>query len=173
MKSPLFKLVFAFSLLLNAAVVGTVGWHLWRDHPPIGSTNFGAPEIGEMDFREMRKFMNKNGPARMGEIRRRFQEKKEQVLDIIAGNPSNLKAAEPHIQELLTLRSEMEREALTRISKAISMMPPEKRGAFVAFLKKRSCGPGMMPGGRRGRPGNVPVDNTPCPVDAPCAENNQ
>ncbi len=173
MKSALFKLVLTFSLALNIAVAGTVGWHLWKENLPIGSKISGPPEIGEMDFREIRKLINKNGPARMGEIRRRVQEKKEQVLDIIAGNPANLNAAEPHIQELLSLRSEMEREALTRISKAISMMPPERRAAFVAFLKKRSCGPGMMPGGRRGRPGNMPMDSAPCPVDAPCADNNQ
>jgi hypothetical protein len=53
------------------------------------------------------------------------------------------------LKDLLALRLEEERRSVERIRRMMAAMPPEKRGAFVAFLTDRTCmghGMGMRPG---------------------------
>jgi hypothetical protein len=64
---------------------------------------------------------------------------------------------------LTALKAEIEKLAVARISNTLVELPPDKRQAFITFLKNRSCmGPGMAMRGRGGM--------GRCPVQAPVGE---
>jgi hypothetical protein len=80
----------------------------------------------------------------MWDIRRKILDKNREIVELIAKNPDNPAAAEKAVNEMITLRAEAERRALQRISSIMAGLPPDKREAFVSFLKNRACmGPGM------------------------------
>lgn len=169
MKSALFKGLLVFSLLINAAVFGTLLWCLWLEPRPHAIANDPRQTFNQSDFRYIRNMWKGNDRAALMETRRKIQEKKLEVLDLIAGNPGDLKAVDKNIDELLVLRARMERTALAGISKTMAELPDDKRQEFLSFLKNRACGgPGMGMGHGRGRghgfgPGGV----EPCPVMGP------
>ena len=93
----------------------------------------------------------------MMEARNQILEKNFQLLDLIAKDPVDTATVELRVNELIDLKRKAEKEAIGRISSTMAALPPEKRQAFVVFLKNRSC---MMPGmdfGRGGGPGGAEV----------------
>ncbi|MGO9566927.1 MAG: hypothetical protein ACLP5H_05245, partial [Desulfomonilaceae bacterium] len=96
-------------------------------------------------------------------------EKNFQLLDLIAKDPVDTVAVEKSVNELIDLKRKTEKEAIARISNVMAALPPEKRQAFVVFLKNRSC---MMPGmefGRGGGPG-WRGGMGPCPMRPPTGQ---
>jgi hypothetical protein len=156
MKSLVFKGILIFSLALNAAVAFVVVRHVWSsrqlalDTQPIVSPAVveGLP-VQSTDPVGMREFREKQ---------RRLMDKKVEVLDIIAAHPGDLSPAQKSIDELLILRTQMERAALARISRIMASIPEDKRPEFLARLKNRACrGPGMMGPGGPGRKHRGPM----------------
>lgn len=146
MKSLVWKAVLVFSLALNSAVAATVGYYLWRGYGSFGSTTIIAGPCFSGEAQRVLETPDAQLCRReMMEKRRRVQEKKSKVLDIIAANPGNLEPAKRHIDELLLLQAQMQTAALSRISKIMAGLPEEERQQFLATLKNRACrGPGMM-----------------------------
>ncbi|MEW6111239.1 MAG: periplasmic heavy metal sensor [Thermodesulfobacteriota bacterium] len=150
MKRGLFIVLFAFSVALNIAVAGTIGWHLWFfERGPAAGLAAQGP-LSENDFRMIRGMWKSDGPRQLMEKRQSIIEKKAELLDLIATKPQDSKAAEKALNELDTLKAEEERMATERIRQIMQGLPEEKRAAFLTFLKDRACpmmGAGM--GGRR------------------------
>ncbi len=152
MKSLVFKGILIFSLALNAAVAVRVVRHVWSiRHIALDTQPIVSPVVVQdlpvesTDPVGMREFREKQ---------RRLMDKKVEVLDIIAAHPGDLSPAQKSIDELLILRTQMERAALARISRIMASMPEGKRPEFLARLKNRACrGPGMMGPGGPGRKG--------------------
>lgn len=164
MKNLVFKGLFAFSLLLNVAVAITLGWHAWYRSGLPPTVNDQARNPRSDDVHYMKNLWKGNGRADLMEARKKVQDKKLEVLDLIAKNPGNLEFADKNINELVMLRGNMERIALTRISKIMVDLPEDKRQEFLTFLKNRACGmPGMGHGRGRGR-GLGPNAVEHCPV---------
>jgi len=149
MKKTLLTAIFIFSLVLNVAVAGTLVWHVWfQDRPPVPRDSGGSPPA-PADFREMRTPWPSHWRAKMMENREKIMEKRREVLDLIAQNPDNVRAADMALEELASLKGQQERLAVERISTMMRAMPVEKRQAFLQFLKDRTCmGPGMGMGHR-------------------------
>jgi len=147
MKSFFWKAVLVFSLVLNAAVAGTLGYHLWwwygwfrNPLHPAAPSSFSAENNRALEAPD-------GAPSRreLQEKRRVVIEKKGEVLDTIAAHPGDLEAIKPYLDELLQLQAQMETAALTRISKVMAKLPEEKRQQFLTALKNRACrGPGIM-----------------------------
>ena len=167
MKNTLLKVLFIFSLVINAAVAFTMGWHLWVERRPHASDNSSGPVVGPEGFRQMRNMMAGNDRSSLMQTRRRIQEKKLEVLDLIAKNPGDINAADHGINELIALKGQMERDALARIGKIMTDLPEEKRLEFLNFLKNRTCrGPGMG-FGRGRRPDMGPTGSGPSQFQSP------
>ena len=115
----------------------------------------------------MRNMMAGNDRSSLMQTRRRIQEKKLEVLDLIAKNPGDINAADQGINELIALKGQMERDALARIGKIMADLPEEKRQEFLSFLKNRTCrGPGMG-FGRGRRPDMGPAGSGPSQFQSP------
>ncbi len=165
MKRILFTGILVFSLALNVAVGVTVGWHIWRQRAVAAVSTVTGPALTQQDVRQIGDMMPQQRRQWMMQARQQVLDKKSQVLDQIARNPGDLKAAEPTIRELLDLRNNMERQALTRISLIMGSLPEEKRAAFLEFLKTRACGGGGMGWDRGRNRGCGRGGPRPCPVE--------
>jgi hypothetical protein len=161
MKKTILTGVFIFSLALNLAVAGTLVWHVWFDRRPDWFADQGRYSLTQKDWEEIRRLGMKNGPPRMGEHRQKIIEKRSEILDLVAKNPTNLAVADKAVEELIALRGEQEKRAVERLGRIMASIPEEKREAFLRFLKNRTCmGRGMgwgfgrgHHGGGRGGPG--------------------
>jgi uncharacterized membrane protein len=145
MKRTILIILLVVSLSMNVAVGGTVIWNLWRG-PQTAVTPDTTEEtsLNKDDVRQITAAWPRDRRAEMMEIRQRIQDKKLEVLEVITKNPGNLKTAEEKIDELVQLKGQMEKKALTRISEIMATLPQEKRTAFFGFLRNRACmGPGM------------------------------
>lgn len=148
MKGAILTGLFIFSLVLNVAVAGTLLWHFWWHAPPPPFSEM-KPGAGYAEFEQIRPNFGREWRRGMMENRRKVLEKHREILDLIARDPGNPHAADKVLAELSTLRSDTERRTVARLSKIISELPPDKRDAFVSFLKDRACG-GMGMGMGRG-----------------------
>ncbi|AFM27711.1 hypothetical protein [Desulfomonile tiedjei] len=161
MKKTLFIGIFVFSLALNLAVAATLGWHIWKERSVTGATMIALsdkPEapVNPEDIRGIRRIMAQQDRTGLLEIRSKLAEKNLEVLELIAKNPQDLNSAEPKIKELVALKEQMERQALSRISRTMAVLPEEKRQVFLTVLKNRAClmprmGMGMGKGHRQWR----------------------
>jgi hypothetical protein len=165
MKKTVFISLFVFSLALNLAVAATLGWHLWQDNSARLGQDPSGPVLSDDDLRRIRHLWMSSRPEGMMEIRTKIMEKQLDLVDQIAKHPGRPEVADQQLKELAALRTEMEKQAVARISRTLAELPQEKRQAFVAFLKTRSCmGPGM--GMRRQGRGGM----GPCPARTPLGE---
>jgi uncharacterized membrane protein len=166
MKKTIFVGLFIFSLVLNFAVAGTLGWHVWKEGSFRGEPQVQGAEVSKEDFRQIRKAMSSQNGSTLMETRQKIIQKNTELLDLISQNPGDVSAAEAKIKELTALKEQMERRAIARISTVMASLPEEKRRAFLVLLKNRAC---MMPGmgmGRGGRcgPGQGGMGRCPAPV---------
>lgn len=166
MKKAVWMGVFVFSLALNLAVAATLGRQFWFQHRSSAASDTGAPALTRGDVEQIRKLCMKHNGAAMMAARNKILEKNFQLLDLIAKDPQDTRAVEQVVSELVELKRNAEKEAIARISSTMAALPPEKRQAFVGFLKNRSC---MMSGMDFGR-GNGPGRRRsmgPCPIRPP------
>jgi hypothetical protein len=163
MKKTVFISLFVFSLALNLAVAATLGLHLWQENRAQGSTNPRETSLSDEDLRQIRSTWMAGRTRGMMETRRKIMDKQLELLDEIGKDPGRPEVAATKLNELTALKAEIEKLAVARISNTLSELPPEKRQAFITFLKTRSCmGPGMPMRGRGGM--------GRCPVQVPVGE---
>jgi Spy/CpxP family protein refolding chaperone len=143
MKKAVWISIFVFSLALNLAVAATLGRNLWFQNRSTAAPETGAPALTRDDVEQIRKLCLKHNGAALMEAKNQILEKNFQLLDLIANDPTDAAAVEPKVNELVDLKRKTEKEAIARISSTMAALPPEKRQAFVVFLKNRSC---MMSG---------------------------
>jgi hypothetical protein len=169
MKKAIWMGVFVFSLALNLAVAATLGRHLWSQHRSSAAADTGAPTLTPGDVDQIRKLCSKHNGAAMMEARNKILEKNFYLLDLMAKDPVDAPAVQQAVNELIELKRNAEKEAIGRITNVMVALPPEKRQAFVAFLKNRSC---MMPamGFGRGGPGWPRGGTGPCPMQPPVGQ---
>jgi len=173
MKSVFWKALLVFSLALNVAVAGTVGWRLWRAQQWLGAPP--APEPSALFSGEAKHALQApDAPFSRREIQEKrslIQQKKSEILDLIAAHPGDLTPVQQHIDELLNLQRQMETAALARISKIMAQLPEEKRQQFLAIVKNRACrSPGMMGPCEPGRKGPKGRRMGPDPLFKPPAQ---
>lgn len=152
MKKVLLTGIFVFSLALNAATLATLGWHFWAEKKSTSLESNVDSSLPRQDLKDIYRLWPPSARANMRELRSQIRAKRAEVLDILAAHPGNPQAAEKGVQELRALREQIEQQALGAISEVMAKLPPEKRDAFVHYLKNRSrMGPGMGHGMGRGR----------------------
>jgi hypothetical protein len=143
MKRTIFIGLFIFSLFLNIAVAATLGWHIWSQKSHINAIASQTAPVNRADWREIRKSMSAQDRSALMETRQRLIAKNSELLDMLAKDPGNTGAAESKVKELVSIREQMERLAIARISTVMSSLPEDRRQSFAEFLKNRAC---MMPG---------------------------
>ncbi len=148
MKNKLFFGLLIFSLALNLAVAGTVGWHIIAERNAVALSDTPTPSQEEMV--QIRTALQKNLMGKLVGTRDQIVEKRIEILSLIAQNPGDLAAVEKSVNELNSLKSEIEKDAIAEISKTAAELPAQKRAVFLEMIKNRTC---MGPGMGRGRGG--------------------
>ena len=105
--------VFIFSLALNLAVAGTLGWDWWmeRRSPPSAAPSVQMP-LSRQEWSRARKAWHADQREAMEELRQKISIKRAEMFDLLAAHPRDSAAAEKSLNELIALRGEMERERL-------------------------------------------------------------
>jgi hypothetical protein len=169
MKKAIWIGIFVFSLALNLAVAATLSRHLWFQNLPPASGDTGTPTLTRGDVEQIRSICLKHNGAAIMEARNQIIEKNFQLLDLIAKDPVDATTVELRVNELIDLKRKTEKEAISRISSTMAALPPEKRQAFVVFLKNRSCMMSSMDFGQGGGPGRR-GSMRPCPMPPPLGQ---
>ncbi|MGC8659985.1 MAG: periplasmic heavy metal sensor [Desulfomonilaceae bacterium] len=158
MKRVFFIGLLVFSLLANISVGVVILRHWWFQ-----PGNFEAelakqcPVISSEDMKRMSQIWSKTAKQGIIKTRLELNAKRAEVLDLLAKNPGDLKPADKAIKEMIDLRSSLTYQILQKVSGTMATLPPEKREAFLEFLKHRTC---RMMG--RGRRGCCPPAGPPC-----------
>lgn len=163
MKKAVWIAVLVFSLTLNLAVAATLGRNLWIQYRSSPAAATGTPALTPTDVEQIKRVCRKHNGAEMMEVRNKIIEKNFRLLELLAKDPVDSALVERAFNELVELKRNSEKQAISRITNVMTALPPEKRQAFVSFLKNRSC---MMPAmgfgrggaGRAGRPCPMPPD---------------
>ncbi|MFH0959882.1 MAG: periplasmic heavy metal sensor [Pseudomonadota bacterium] len=163
MKKAFFVGLLIFSLLINLSVGIVVVRHWWFKPDTRNNDILRAcPALSSQDVKNISGAWHETRQAIMA-ARKELNSKRAEVLDLIAANPGDLKPAEAAIQEMINLRAALELKTFTRVSQTMASLPPEKREAFLDFLKNRTCrmrGPGNG-FDKRGRPGRRSPEGGP------------
>ena len=157
--------LFVFSVVLNIVVGATMAWNLWSARSPHPIRDPQRPELSSSDFERIRALWSGTASAQLREKRGQILEKKAQLLDIVAKDPDDVKAAQMALNELVVLGAQAEKQALDEVRQIMMALPQDKKQAFLNFLKTRACmGPGMGPGYGRGRHRMGPRYRGYCPM---------
>ena len=164
MKKVFFVGLLIFSLLVNISVGVIIARH-WLQRPAKFAAELSkeCPVISSDDIKKMSQIWSREAKLGIIETRHELNSKRAQVLDLIAQNPGDLGPAQGAIREMIDLRASLENQILEKVSKTMVTLPPEKREAFLEFLKHRTCR--MMRPGRgfgKGGPGCCPPGGAPC-----------
>ncbi len=156
MKKAFFVGLLIFSLLVNVSVGIVIARHWWlkqesRDRDML----YECPALSSQDIKSISGDWHDARQAIIS-TRKELHAKRAEVLDLVAANPGDLKPAEIAIQDMINLRAGLELQILQRVSKTMASLAPEKRAAFLDFLKHRTCrmrgaGKGMGNRGGAGR----------------------
>jgi len=148
MKKVFFVGLLVFSLLINVSVGIVIARHWWLKHDtPDKDMLSSCPALSSQDVKSISGDWYDARQAIMA-TRKELHSKRAEVLDLVAANPGDLKPAEGAIQDMINLRAGLELQILQRVSKTMASLPPEKREAFLDFLKRRTC---RMKGAGKGR----------------------
>ncbi len=160
MKKYIFTGLLIFSIALNLAVAGTLLWHLWpRPDYPFPGLLSSPTRLSSDDLAQIRRHVRDGSRSDFRAQRRRIREKRREILELLARAPHDRQKLAKATDELVDIRSEMERAAVNRLTRIAGDLPPSKRAAFLRFLWSRACRRGGMGwsrfdghhGGRRSR----------------------
>jgi uncharacterized membrane protein len=129
--------LFVFSLAANLAVGVTLAWHYWRDARPTTADTTPEPSLDKKELKRLYAMWPRSDRKKMMEFRRKIMEKRAEILDQIAANPGDPNAVDKSLKELVALREQMERKAMTDISAIMANLPEPERKAFISLLKQR------------------------------------
>lgn len=145
MKRKYMYILLVFSVALNLAVAGTIAWHYITSHNAEASQM--VPTMTTQDLQEFRMKLLKNLDNNLPSLRDQILAKRMEIIQTISQKPGDTSVLQDKIQELNSLRSQMEKIAIMEVSKTTAQIDPAKRDTFLEMLKNRTCmGPGMAKG---------------------------
>ncbi len=136
MRSKILVGLLVFSLSLNFAVLGTAAWRYYAYYRPAAVEFQGLTPV---DVRQIQHSLRQNAQEAILAGIEAITEKRAELLDQIAADPSNTAAIQARMAELHVLKGNMEKIAARRIIQTAAELPAEKRKAFVNVLKNRTC----------------------------------
>jgi hypothetical protein len=153
MKKILFRSIFAFSIVLNVAGLGSLAWHDWSHRHKETVTSLGESTLSRDDLKKIKTLYSSNETGNLSEKRRQMQLKRLELLDVIEKEPNDNERLHKTVDELIAVMADKERVSVERLRKAVNALPTDKRTAFLEYLKNR-VGKGHGIGLEHGRKGS-------------------
>ena len=133
MKRSLLVGALIFSVALNVTVAATLVWNLWlRDRFETGAVVPGIA-LTRSDVRRIATITRKNHWESMRRHREKVLRKNAEILDTLAADPNNVQAADKAVEELISLKGELEKQSIERLRRIMNSLPEEKKKALAAY----------------------------------------
>ena len=161
MKDTGLKIILVFSLAVNCAVLGAIGYPLAKQY---WGNRTESPVLGEIPREAVPPQVLQSRSAfqkSMVQERIKVRDARDQLARLLMAQPPDRQKIQDKIQDIATLQGKIQQAVADQILTESAAMPPEQRRLYLSNIQGRMCqgqcgrGPGF--GGRRGRM------NRPCP----------
>jgi hypothetical protein len=161
MKDTWLKTILVFSLAVNCAVLGAVGYPLARQY---WANRIEQPVLREMPSEDVPPQVLQSRSAfreRISQERVRIRDERDQLARLLMSEPPDRQKIQQKIQDIAKLQGKIQQAVADQILTETAAMPAEQRRLYLSSIQGKMCqgqcgrGPGF--GGRRGRM------NRPCP----------
>jgi hypothetical protein len=163
MKDIWLKIILIFSLAVNCAVMGTLGYPLAKQYwgnrsEPSALQEIPSQDVSPQVLQSRADFQNK-----LQQERARVQDERDQLARLLMVQPPDRQKIHEKIQTISTLQIKIQQAVVDQILAETSAMPPDQRKLYLSNIQgmmcQGRCGRGPRFGGRMGRMGRM---NGPC-----------
>ncbi|MBL7073838.1 periplasmic heavy metal sensor [candidate division KSB1 bacterium] len=161
MKKNWLLIVLIFSLAVNLAAVGTIGYHWWRESRPRVKRPFwgrgwerGPLKLTDSQIARMEDMWG-TFRADLSGLRDQLHQKRGELIDLLRNAESDSLTIDRKLDEIAALQAKLEKRAIRKTVKMRNILTPQQREEFFTLFKDRFRHGRMMPH-RRGRgPGRM------------------
>ena len=155
MKDTWLKSILIFSLAVNCAVLGAIGYPLARQY---WGNRTELPALREMSSEAVPLQVLQSRSAfreRIRQERMRVRDERDQLARLLMAEPPDRLKIQEKIQSIAKLQGIIQQAVADQILAETAAMPPDQRQLYLSNIQGRMCqgqcgkGPGF--GGRRGR----------------------
>ena len=164
MKDTWLKISFIFSLAVNCAVLGALGYPLARQYWISGSEPARIPEMPAEQcppqvLQSRADFRNRLWQERSG-----IQKQREQLALLLMEQPPDKQKIQEKIRAITALQGKIQEATVAQILQETAAMTPQQRKVYLGNIQGMMCPKGMLGGcgkgpGFKGRMGR---GNGPC-----------
>ena len=164
MKDTWLKISFIFSLAVNCAVLGALGYPLAQQYWISGSEPARIPEMPAEKFppqvlQSRAEFRNRLWQERSG-----IQKQREQLALLLMEQPPDKQKIQEKIRAITALQGKIQEATVAQILQETAAMTPQQREVYLGNIQGMMCPKGMRGGcgkgpGFKGRMGR---GNRPC-----------
>ena len=164
MKDTWLKISFIFSLAVNCAVLGALGYPLAQQYWISGSEPARIPEMPAEKFppqvlQSRAEFRNRLWQERSG-----IQKQREQLALLLMEQPPDKQKIQEKIRAITALQGKIQEATVAQILQETAAMTPQQREVYLGNIQGMMCPKGMRGGcgkgpGVKGRMGR---GNGPC-----------
>jgi hypothetical protein len=164
MKDTWLKISFIFSLAVNCAVLGALGYPLARQYWISGSEPARIPEMPAEQcppqvLQSRADFRNRLWQERSG-----IQKQREQLALLLMEQPPDKQKIQEKIRTITALQGKIQEATVAQILQETAAMTPQQREVYLGNIQGMMCPKGMRGGCNKGPgvKGRMGRGNGPC-----------
>jgi len=147
MKGKLLIVVLTLSLVVNASVVVTIGYHYWRnacltpsvpcplnqeDHHPYQELSLSSEQLAKMTS------LADSFHRRLNELEAGIEAKRNLLIDLLGDEKIDLPRTEAIRKEIAAFQDEVQKEVIAHIAESKKIMNPDQQKRFIELLRASS-----------------------------------
>jgi hypothetical protein len=154
MKDTWLKIIFIFSLAVNCAVLGALGYPLARQYWVSGKEPARIPEMPAENIPAQVLQSRADFRNRLWQERLTIRKEREALAGLIMEQPPDKQRIQEKIRTITALQGKIQEATVGEILQETAAMTPAQRKLYLENIQGRMCPKGMMGGcGRGGRMG--------------------
>ena len=164
MKDTWLKISFIFSLAVNCAVLGALGYPLARQYWTGGSEPARIPEIPAEKVSSQVLQSREDFRNRLWQERLATRKEREELAGLLMAQPPDKQKIQEKIRDMTALQGKIQEATVEQILKETAAMTPQQRKVYLENIQGMMCPKGMMGGCGRGPRfgGGMGRGNSPC-----------
>jgi len=164
MKDTWLKISFIFSLAVNCAVLGALGYPLARQYWVSGSESARIPEMPAENVSAQVLQSREDFRSRLWQERLTIRKEREELSLLLMEQPPDKQKIQGKIRDITARQEKIQEATVEQILRETAAMTPQQRKVYLENIQGMMCPKGMMGGcgrgpGFRGRMGR---GNGPC-----------
>jgi Spy/CpxP family protein refolding chaperone len=150
MKDTWLKISFIFSLAVNCAVLGALGYPLARQYWGIGRGPARIPEMPAENVPAQVLQSREDFRNRLWQERLAVRKEREELAAMLAEQPPDRQKIQEKIRSITALQGKIQESTVEQILRETAAMTPDQRRIYLGNIRGMMCPKGMMGGCGRG-----------------------